>query len=63
MPCKHRKHTPIVSKAQMGLFGAELGRRKRGAASRMKGITATELRDHLKEAAGKKLVKRKKRKK
>ena len=52
---KHRKHTPITSKAQRGLFGAELRRRRRGKKSRMKGITTAELRSHLKESKGKKL--------
>ena len=32
--CKARKHTPITSKAQRGLFGAELARRKGGKKSR-----------------------------
>jgi len=59
MPCpgrkgrKHRKHTPIVSKAQFGLFGAEYRRRKRGLKGRMPGITVKELRRHLREARGK----------
>jgi len=56
--CK-RKHTPIVSKAQRGLFGAELARRKSGKKTRMKGITTAELKRHLKESRGKKLPKRK----
>jgi len=59
---KHRKHTPIVSKKQRGLFGAELARRKAGKKRRMKGITTAELRSHLKESKGKKLPKRSKRK-
>lgn len=64
MPGKgcRKKHTPVVSKAQRGLFGAELARRRAGKKSRMKGITTTELRGHLKESAGKKLPKRRKRK-
>ena len=57
-----RKHTPITSKKQRGLFGAELARRKAGKARRMKGITTTELRRHLKESKGKKLPKRAKKK-
>ena len=57
-----KRHTPIVSKAQRGLFGAELGRRKAGKATRMKGITTTELRGHLKESKGKKLPSRAKKK-
>jgi len=56
--CKKRKHTPIVSQKQRGLFGAELSRRKRGKTSRMKGITKEELREHLKESKGKKLPKK-----
>jgi hypothetical protein len=58
---KHRKHTPIISKAQRGLFGAEYQRRKEGKKPRMKGITYKELASHLKEAKGKKLPKRSKR--
>lgn len=55
--CRHsgRKHTPIVSRAQRGLFGAELARRKAGKKSRMEGITSAELRSHLKESSGKRL--------
>lgn len=52
---KHRKHTPITSKAQQGLFGAELRRRKEGKSGKMKSITTKELRSHLKESAGKNL--------
>lgn len=51
----HRKHTPITSKAQQGLFGAELARRRKGFKGRMNGITTEELRGHLKESAGKSL--------
>ena len=58
--CGHKKHTPIVSKAQHGKFGAELARREAGESSRMKGITTAELRSHLKESKGKKLPARKK---
>ena len=50
-----KTHTPITSKAQRGLFGAELARRKRGVKGRVKGITTTELRTHLQESRGKKL--------
>lgn len=61
---KGRKHTPIVSKKQRGLFGAELARRRAGTKARMPGITAKELSAHLREAGGKKLpAKAKKRKK
>lgn len=52
---KHRKHTPIVSEKQRGLFGAELGRRRAGKERRMKGITTEELGEHLRESKGKKL--------
>jgi hypothetical protein len=51
----HRKHTPIVSKKQQGLFGAEYGRRKEGKAAQMPGITKKELKGHLKESKGKNL--------
>jgi len=55
MPGKHRKHTPIVSEKQRGLFGAELRRREEGKTPRMKGITTEELRGHLRESKGKDL--------
>jgi len=65
MPCpkkkdnpKRRKHTPIKSKKQRGLFGAEYARRKAGKKRRMKGITKKELKSHLEEAGGKKLPKK-----
>lgn len=60
MPGSHRKHTPIVSEKQRGMFGAELARRERGEKGRMEGITTAELRSHLKESKGKKLPKRSK---
>lgn len=56
--CSGKKHTPIVSKAQQGLFGAELARRRKGKKGKMKGITTTELESHLQESKGKKLKKR-----
>jgi hypothetical protein len=65
----YKKHTPIVSKAQRGLFGAELTRRHAGKKSQMKDITAGVLRSHLTESKGKNLpkyvkaLKRKRRKK
>ena len=63
MPAKaHRKHTPIVSKKQQGLFGAELARRRAGKKPQMKSITTAELESHLHESKGKKLLKRKKKK-
>lgn len=60
--CSKRKHTPIVSKKQRGLFGSELARRRSGKGSRMKGITTAELINHLKESKGKKLPARIKKK-
>jgi len=51
----HKKHTPIKSKKQRGLFGSELSRRRRGKAKRMAGITTKELVSHLRESKGKKL--------
>ncbi len=56
----HRKHTPIVSEAQRGKFGAEYARRKAGKKGRMKGITTIELKSHLEESKGKKLPRRSK---
>jgi len=63
--CKKRgrKHTPITSEKQQGLFGAELARRRAGKERRMKGITTAELEEHLRESKGKKLPKRKRKKK
>ena len=63
MPGRGKKHHPIVSKAQRGLMGAELARRRTGKKGRMEGMTTEELRSHLKESAGKKLVSRVKRRK
>lgn len=65
---KKKKHTPIVSKKQRGLFGAEYARRKEGKKGRVPSITTEELRSHLKESKGKRLpavakAKKKKRKK
>ena len=53
-----RKHTPITSEAEQGLFGSELARRRSGKEGRMPGITTTELEGHLHESAGKNLPKR-----
>lgn len=50
----HRKHTPIVSKAQQGLFGAVAGGKKTKAT----GLSRAEAKRHMKESAGKKLPKR-----
>ncbi len=58
MPCKHRKHTPITSKAQQGKFGAELARRRAGKKARMPSISTAKLRGHLRESRGKKLPQR-----
>ena len=64
MPKKpHRKHTPIVSKKQRGLFGAELARRRAGKKGVMPSITTRELEEHLEESAGKKLPKKIKKRK
>lgn len=64
MSGKHcKKHTPIVSKAQRGLFGAELARRRAGKRSLMGSITTKELESHLRESKGKKLTARKKKRK
>lgn len=55
MPCKHRKHTPIVSKAQQGFMGAELARKRAGKKTKTE-MSEAELSRHLKESKGKKLV-------
>lgn len=52
---KHRKHTPITSEAQRGLFGAELKRRREGKRPRLPSVTRKELVSHLEEAGGKEL--------
>lgn len=49
MPCPHKEHSPITTKKQMGLFGAEYARRKAGKKRRMSGISRAQLRSHLKE--------------
>ena len=54
---KRRKHTPIVSKAQQGFFGAELARLRAGKATQTE-MSEQELREHLIESGGKKLPKR-----
>lgn len=67
MPCKHKKHTPITSKAQQGAMGVAYSAKKgktikgglRGPAKQIKkGMTKIELKSHLKESAGKKLPKK-----
>lgn len=60
---KHKRHTPIISEKQRGLFGAELARRRAGKARRMPDITTAELEGHLRESKGKKLPKKKRAKK
>jgi len=55
---KRRKHTRIVSKAQQGMMGAELGRRRTGKALALPSMTTAELESHLHESAGKKLPER-----
>lgn len=56
MPCdSDRKHTPITSQKERGLFGAELRRRREGKKRRMKSITTAELIAHLHESKGKDL--------
>lgn len=59
---KGRKHTPIKSERQQGLFGAEYARKKAGRKGKTK-MTKPILRRHLKEAKGKKLPKKAKKKK
>lgn len=56
--CGGKKHTPIVSKAQRGMMGAELERQRKGKKSRMSGMSEEELERHLKESKGKKLPSR-----
>lgn len=54
-----RKHTPITTEAQRGLFGVWRGHPER----RPKSITAAEVGAHLREAGGKKLPARARRRK
>lgn len=58
--CGGKKHTPITSEAQRGLFGAELARRRAGKEPRMEGISTAELESHLHESKGKNLPAKKK---
>ena len=53
-----RKHTPIVSEAERGFFGAEYARKKKGKKGKTD-MSLAELKRHIKEAKGKKLIKRK----
>lgn len=55
-----RPHTEITSEAQRGKFGAELARRRAGKKPRMPSITTEELEAHLREAGGKNLPERSK---
>jgi len=57
MPCKHKKHTPIVSEKQRGFMGAEYARKKAGKKAKTK-MSRAELKRHLVEAGGKKLPKK-----
>lgn len=57
-----KKHTPIVSRKQQKLFGAELSRKKKGQKGRT-GMSKATLRRHLTESRGRKLPTRKRRKK
>ncbi len=59
--CGKRKHTPIVSKKQRGFFGAEYGRKKSGKKGKTD-MSLAELKRHLKEAKGKKLPKKSRKK-
>jgi hypothetical protein len=69
MPCKGRKHTPIVSKKQRGAFGSAYGAKKAGKGKPRRtpasiwNMPMWELKAHLKESGGKKLPKRARRKK
>jgi len=51
---KHKKHTPIVSKKQRGLMGADLARLRAGKKTKT-GMSEEELERHLRESKGKKL--------
>jgi len=57
MPCKgkgHKKHTPITSEKERGLFGADL-RRKREGLKTVTGMSEADLVSHLHESKGKNL--------
>jgi len=56
-----RKHTPIVSKAQRGFFGAEYARKKSGKKGKTD-MSLAELKRHIKEVKGKKLPARSRKK-
>jgi len=53
-PGKRKKHTPITSEAQRGLFGAELARKRAGKKGKT-GMSEAELARHLEESGGKDL--------
>ena len=67
MPCSSRKHTPIVTAKQFGAFGVaraiqkgDMPASKAGAAARaIAKMPVKTLRAHLKEAKGKKIVRKK----
>lgn len=59
---KGKPHTPITSEAERGLFGAEYARKKAGKRGRTK-MSKPTLKRHLKEAGGKKLPARSRKKK
>jgi hypothetical protein len=58
-----RKHTPLTSKAERGIYGALYGARKEGkpvpsyVPESLKNVSQDVLKMHLEEAAGKKLPK------
>ena len=60
----HRKHTPIVSKKQRGLFGAAYGAKRSGkpmpsyVPESLANVSASVLKAHIEEAGRKKLPKR-----
>jgi hypothetical protein len=49
--CGHKKHTPIVSRAQQRLFGAVASGKKTKAT----GLSKAKAREHLRESRGKSL--------
>lgn len=59
---KGKPHTPIVSKKQQGFMGAELARKRAGKRGKT-GMSKATLKHHLKEAGGKKLPARSRKKK
>ena len=58
MPHCGKPHTPIVSRKQQRMFGAELYRRRKGRRRRMQSITTAELESHLRESRGRDLPER-----